>query len=120
MKRTTIITAKTLDRYAKLIEQGIKHYEVRSDSLEAIDAIHLVSAETGKSLGTYEVLHTFHFGRDDDEKVMLLAQTTADQFYKLFPKPELGGPTILWVAELGKPVNLEILVSIEKPEAVTK
>ena len=46
MKRTTIVTAKILDCYAELIERGVKHYEVRADSLEGIDAIHLISAET--------------------------------------------------------------------------
>lgn len=110
MKRTTIVAAKILDCYAELIERGVKHYEVRSDSLEGIDAIHLISAETGENLGTYEVLHTLRFGRDEDERVMSLAQTSTEQFYSLFPKPEQGGPETLWAAELGRKIDLETLV----------
>lgn len=110
MKRTTIVTAKILDCYAELIERGVKHYEVRADSLEGIDAIHLISAETGKGLGTYEVLRTLRFGRDEDERVMTLAKTSADQFYSLFPRPEQGGPDTLWAAELGRKVDPEALI----------
>lgn len=70
--------AKILEHYAELIDQGIKHYEVRSESLDGIDAIHLVSAETGEDLATYEVLRTLRFTRDEDSKVMSLAQTTPE------------------------------------------
>lgn len=111
MKKTTIITAKIRERYAALIDQGVKRYEIRSDSLDGIDAIHLVSTETGKSLGTYVVVNTLCFDRDDDIRVMSLAQTTPEQFYELFPRPEDGGPRKLWAAELGKRTSLDALVA---------
>ena len=114
MKRTTIVTAKILEHYAELIERGIKHYEVRSESLDGIDAIHLVSAETGEDLATYEVLRTLRFTRDEDEKVMPLAQATPEQFYGLFPLPCDGGPEMLWAAELGARTTLSTLVALER------
>lgn len=52
LKRTAVVTAKTLECYADLIARGIKRHEVRSESLDGVDAIHLVSAETGAGLGT--------------------------------------------------------------------
>lgn len=114
MKRTTIVTAKILEHYAELIERGIKHYEVRSESLDGIDAIHLVSAETGEDLATYEVLRTLRFTRDEDSKVMPLAQATPEQFYELFPLPDDGGPEMLWAAELGARTTLSTLVALER------
>lgn len=112
MKRTTIVTAKILDHYARLIERGVKRFEVRSESLEGVDAIQLVSSETGGDLGVYEVLRTLSFGRDEDEKVMTLAMTTPEEFYRLFPKPSDGGPNRLWAAELGGRTSLASLVAI--------
>lgn len=113
MKKTTIITAKILDYYADLINRGVKRYEVRSDSLDGADAICLISAETGRYLGTYEVLSTICFTRDADEEVMRIAQTTPEQFYGLFPRPSEGGPINLWAAELGKRTSVEALVGLE-------
>ncbi len=54
-KRTTIITARILDRLAGLVERGVEHYEVRSESLEGADAVHLVGAETGEARGAFRV-----------------------------------------------------------------
>ncbi|MBR3315598.1 MAG: hypothetical protein IKG18_15835 [Atopobiaceae bacterium] len=113
MKKTTIITAKILDHYADLIARGVKHYEVRKDSLDGADAIHLISAESGAAIGTYRVIRTLCFTRDEDEKVMALAQTTPDQFYALFPRQCDGGPDHLWAAELGDRTSLETLVALE-------
>ena len=101
MKRATVVTAKILERYADLIARGVMRYEVRTESLDGVDAIHLISAETGDDLGTYEVLRTLRFSRDEDSEVMSLAQTTREQFYVLFPLPDAGGPNTLWAAELG-------------------
>ena len=113
LKKTTIITAKILDYYAELIDRGVKHYEVRSSSLDGADAICLVSADSGEILGIYAVIKVLSFGREEDEKVMSLAQTTPEQFYVMFPKPDVGGPERLWAAELGERINLDALVALE-------
>jgi hypothetical protein len=113
LKKTTIITAKILDYYAELIDRGVKHYEVRSSSLDGADAICLVSADSGETLGIYAVIKVLSFGREEDEKVMALAQTTPEQFYGLFPKPDVGGPERLWAAELGERTSLDTLVALE-------
>jgi hypothetical protein len=42
-----------------------------------------------------------------------LAQTTPEQFYGLFPKPDVGGPERLWAAELGERTSLDTLVALE-------
>ena len=113
MKKTTIITAKILAHYAELIEQGVKHYEVRSEPLDGADAILLVSSETGKSLGMYEVRKTQCLTRDEDDRAMGLAKTTPEEFFSLFPKPCDGGPDRLWIAELGNRTTLDSLVGLE-------
>lgn len=113
MKRITLVTAKILERYADLIARGVKRYEVRSESLDGVDAIHLVSAETGDDLGIYEVLRTLRFSRDEDSEVMSLAQTTREQFYELFPLPDADGPRTLWAAELGARTTSDALIAPE-------
>ncbi|GAA6124206.1 hypothetical protein BPY_23140 [Bifidobacterium psychraerophilum] len=54
MNMTRIITAKIQPDIYTLIEDGVKHFEVRNESFEGADIIHYVSSETGETLGFYE------------------------------------------------------------------
>lgn len=55
MKFVKIVKAKIRPDIFDLIESGRKRFEVRSDDFDDASVIHYVSAETGETLGYYEI-----------------------------------------------------------------
>ena len=55
MKFVKIVKAKIRPEIFTLIASGRKRFEVRSDDFEDASVIHYVSAETGETLGYYEI-----------------------------------------------------------------
>ncbi|WP_281775656.1 hypothetical protein [Bifidobacterium ruminantium] len=110
MQRTTILTAKMRDEFAFLIRDGKKHYEIRTESLEGAQVIRYISAIDGRELGMYRIGKASRRERDDDDALIRLAAISPDDFHDLFPRPEEGGPSILWVAEILEPITVEQLM----------
>lgn len=110
MKMTKIATAKLRRTFFELIETGTKRHEVRSTSLDGVDAFYFVDSETHEPLGIFRVIDVFKIDRLDDDVAIKLAAIGQDEFYSLFPRPADGGPEVLWVAKLGENVTLDALL----------
>ncbi|OZG59891.1 hypothetical protein BLEM_2066 [Bifidobacterium lemurum] len=114
MQRTTILTAKMRDEFARLVHDGKKRYEVRTEPLDGAQAIRYVSALDGRELGMYRIGKAFRRNRDDDDALISLAAISPDDFHALFPRPEEGGPSVLWIAEILGPTTIEQLMEDER------
>lgn len=88
MKATTIITAKIKPDIYRLIEQGRKHYEIRSEGFHQACAIRYVNAETGEVLGVYWLGPEGEFDRTHDPSIQSMAGVDDDTFHRLFPRTE--------------------------------
>lgn len=110
MKRTVIITAKMRDEYYRLIEEGIKQYEVRSESFSDAQIIHYVSATSGRSLGMYTLVDTFPLPRQNEQQLRKYAAIPSSDFDAIFPLPDCGGAPVLWVARLGAKIQLSTVI----------
>ncbi|KXS23682.1 MAG: hypothetical protein AYW82_03685 [Bifidobacterium dentium] len=110
MRRTVIITVKIRDSFYRLIENGLKQYEVRTEPFGDAQAIVFVDAETGARLGIRRILGTKRYGRGEDEQVLGLSGIGQSDFRKLFPSKRDGGPAFLWVARLGRSVSPDDLL----------
>lgn len=110
MRRIVIITAKIRSKYAKLIRNGAKTYEVRDETFADAQAIHYIGQDDGADWGTYSIERTFSLGREDDGKLIAYASIPADEFYELFPSTPNGGPERLWVAQIGARLDIEGLI----------
>lgn len=104
--RTEIVTLKIKRRYMDLIVHGVKRFEVRDESLASVNFVHYIDSVTLESLGVYSVARTFCLTRDHDVESIQYAAIECDDFYRLFPNLDNGGPVKLWIAELGAPVDL--------------
>ena len=85
MKMTKIATAKLRRTFFELIETGTKRHEVRSTSLDGVDAFYFVDSETHEPLGIFRVIDVFKIDRLDDDVAIKLAAIGQDEFYSLFP-----------------------------------
>jgi hypothetical protein len=79
MRMTRIITAKIQPDIFKLIESGVKRFEVRSEDFNNASIIRYRSSETGETLGYYEINEyqsEIHAGSAD--LLALIASVSAD------------------------------------------
>lgn len=114
MRSTTIITAKIRPNYYSLIVSGFKRFEVRSESFGQADAIRYIDSVDGTFLGIRRILGVTHLNRSQDDDAKRYAAIGEDDFYRLFPRPEDGGPYELWAAKIGDDVTLDQLFSEEE------
>lgn len=110
MKITTIATARIRKEFFQLIELGIKKYEVRSESLEGVDAMYFLDDKTDKLLTIRLVESVEVVNRSDDARVLKLSAIEDKEFRVLFPSPIDGGPSSLWIAKLGPAIDLNVLL----------
>lgn len=113
MKTTKIVSARIKSSYYRLINLGIKKYEVRTESLEGADAFYFIDDKTDDLLGIRAIEQVFSFDRSEDELVLNLSAICPNDFYRLFPPLDNGGPDRLWVAKLGQNINLDRLLKSE-------
>lgn len=105
-----VISAKLRDEYAELIRTGKKHYEIRTEPFGKAQAIRFVSACDGSELGIYRIKTAYPKNRTDERQLIDMAAIGDKAFHKLFPPVEEGGPSTLWVAEIGASTTIEELV----------
>ena len=111
MKRTVIVTARMRDEFAALIREGRKKFEVRTEPFLDAQAIHYVSANDGRDLGTYIIERSFPVSRDDDVSLRRYACIADEEFDDLFtPSSTDNGDGTLWVAQLGKRTTIPTLL----------
>ena len=110
MERKVFITAKIRDRLFDLIRTGRKRYEVRDASFEDARMIVYISAEDLSLLGIYELGESMALDRGDDTETIRLSGVSEKDFHELFPPPDRGGASKLWVARIGAPINVEQLL----------
>lgn len=110
MRKTTIITAKMQSRFFDLVLAGTKRYEVRDEPFGDAQAIRYIDSEDGRELGIYRIEETLQLRRDEDDRLIDLAGISKDEFYELFPPVSDGGPSKLWVARIGEPIDIRHLL----------
>ena len=113
MKVTKIASARIKSSYYRLIDHGVKKYEVRTEPLEGLNAFYFLDDKTGELLGIRSIEKVFSFNRSEDELVLNLSAICPDDFYRLFPPLSDGGPDRLWVAKLGPSIELGALLKSE-------
>ena len=110
VRTTVVISAKLRDEYAELIRTGKKHYEIRTEPFGKAQAIRFVSACDGSELGIYRIKTAYPKNRTDERQLIDMAAIGDKAFHNLFPPVEEGGPSTLWVAEIGASTTIEELV----------
>ncbi|MEK0226342.1 hypothetical protein [Bifidobacterium mongoliense] len=110
MRTTVVISARLRDEYAELIRTGKKHYEIRTEPFGEAQAIRFVSAHDGSELGIYRIKGSYPKDRRDEKQLIDMAAIGDEAFHKLFPPVEEGGPSTLWVAEIGARTTIEELI----------
>lgn len=113
MKITKVASARIELNYYRLIDLGVKKYEVRAESLEGIDAFYFLDNKTDDFLGVHTIEQVCSFDRSEDGLVLNLSAISHDEFYRLFPALADGGPNRLWVAKLGPCISLNTLLKSE-------
>ncbi|KFF31664.1 hypothetical protein [Bifidobacterium bombi] len=117
MKQLTIVTAKIEPGIYRRIEQGTKHYEVRTEPING-DVIRYIDAQTGSTLGNWKLegvnttepltptdgigsVHKLEAWKVDEqhEKIMALADINRAEFVRLF-----GGIDYVCLRRIGRPL----------------
>lgn len=112
MTKSTVATLKIRPSIFNLIRNGIKEYEIRDSSLEGVDVICYLDSETGAFLGSFAVGDVDCVDRGVDQQTIVSSGVNADTFYDLFPPVSAGGPKVLWVAKLQKPIDINAALGI--------
>lgn len=112
MTKSTVATLKIRPSIFNLIRNGIKEYEIRDSSLEGVDVICYLDSETGAFLGSFIVGDVERVDRGADQRTIERSGVNVETFYDLFPPVSVGGPEVLWVAKLQRPVDINDALGI--------
>jgi hypothetical protein len=109
MKQLNIILAKIEPGIYRLIESGVKQYEVRSGSFEHAEVIAYVASDDGRFLGAYAIGEEVTFSDNESRRdfVQPLSGVSMQELDRLI---EPGSAGVLHVAHIGCRVPLSALI----------
>lgn len=109
MKITTIITAKIQPDIWKLIIEGKKRFELRTESFQNADFIRYVSSEDGTPLSLHRIGRETTIPADNRDMLAALAGVDAAKVDELFPSRQLdegAEPGYRWCPVYAAPIGV--------------